>query len=113
MGGWGGGMSLTFHLVFGQVDRGAVGEDVRDGAHPPVHERGADRVHRHGCDPLYPAIPGGRGGERGKGNLGWKASDENQTRRDGHRVSAASAASPWSKGEAKSCLARRHSLKSI
>lgn len=41
---------LTFNLVFGQVHRRAVGEDVRDGADPPVHQRGGDRVHRHGCD---------------------------------------------------------------
>lgn len=41
---------LTFNLVFGQVHRRAVGEDVRDGADPPVHQRGGDRVHRHDCD---------------------------------------------------------------
>lgn len=41
---------LTFNLVFGQVHWRAVGEDVRDGADPPVHQRGSDRVHRHDCD---------------------------------------------------------------
>lgn len=41
---------LTFNLVFGQVHRRAVGEDVRDGADPPVHQRGGDRMHRHDCD---------------------------------------------------------------
>lgn len=51
------GCRLTFNLIFGQVDRGAVGEDVRDGAHAPVHQRGGDRVHRHDCDLWRPPAP--------------------------------------------------------
>ena len=48
---------LTFNLIFGQVDRGAVGEDVRDGAHAPVHQRGGYWVHRHDCDLWQPPAP--------------------------------------------------------
>lgn len=51
------GCRLTFNLIFGQVDRGAVGEDVRDGAHAPVHQRGGDWVHRHDCDLWRPPAP--------------------------------------------------------
>lgn len=45
---------LTFNFVFGQVHRGAVGEDVGDGADAPVHQRGGDWMHRHGCDLWLP-----------------------------------------------------------
>lgn len=48
---------LTFNLVFGQVHGRAVGEDVGDGAHAPVHQRGGDWMHRHGCDLWLPPAP--------------------------------------------------------
>lgn len=51
------GDHLTFNFVFGQVDRGAVGEDVRDGADAPVHQRGGDWMHRHDCDLWLPPAP--------------------------------------------------------
>jgi len=41
---------LTFNFVFRQVHRGAVGEDVRDGADAPVHQSGGYWMHRHDCD---------------------------------------------------------------
>lgn len=51
---------LTFNLVFGQVHRGAVREDVGDGADAPVHQRGGDWVHRHDCDLRQPPAPASR-----------------------------------------------------
>lgn len=51
---------LTFNLVFGQVHRGAVREDVGDGADAPVHQRGGDWVHRHDCDLWQPPAPSSR-----------------------------------------------------
>lgn len=50
-------LHLTFNFVFGQVHRGAVGEDVGDGADPPVHQRRGDWVHRHDCDLWQPPAP--------------------------------------------------------
>lgn len=54
---WAGIIILTFYFVFRQVHRRAVGEDVRDGADPPVHQRGGDWMHRHGCDLWIPPAP--------------------------------------------------------
>lgn len=54
---WAGIIILTFNFVFRQIHRRAVGEDVRDGADPPVHQRGGDWMHRHGCDLWIPPAP--------------------------------------------------------